>query len=137
MLEFGGKGIFRAVNSDFNYLVGGKEINDPNRPNGSLDYNQNIAASYLSYAYATKNKYNFKIGARYEYTDIKAVESQERQIIIPSYDNLVPSINISKTYGGKYTVKTAYNRRIQRPGLTQLNPNLNLVNPQSLQQGNP
>ncbi len=137
MLEFGGKGIFRAVNSDFNYLVGGKEVNDPNRPNGSLDYNQNIAASYLSYAYATKNKYNFKIGARYEYTDIKAIESQERQIIIPSYDNLVPSVNISKTYGGKYTVKTAYNRRIQRPGLTQLNPNLNLVNPQSLQQGNP
>ncbi len=137
ILEFGGKGIFREVDSRFSYISGGKEINDVNRPNGRLDYFQNIGASYLSYAFATKNKYNFKIGGRYEFTDIYAIENNETQIIIPSYANLVPSVNISKTYGGKYTVKTAYNRRIQRPGLTQLNPNLNLVNPQSLQQGNP
>jgi ferric enterobactin receptor len=137
MVEFGGKGIFREVNSDFNYLIAGEIINDPNRPNGALDYNQNIAAAYLSYTYATKNKYTFKLGSRYEYTDIFAKQNKELDIEIPAYGNLIPSLNISKTFGGKYTVKTGYNRRIQRPGLQQLNPNVNLVNPQNIQVGNP
>lgn len=137
ILEFGGKAIFREVNSDFSYLVAGKEINDPSRPSGSLDYNQNIGAGYLAYTYATKNKYTFKVGARYEATEISAKQNDATPIDIPKYSNLVPSINVSKTFKGKYTVKAGYNRRIQRPGLQQLNPNINLVNPQSIQVGNP
>lgn len=137
LFEVGVKGIMREVNSSFSYLLGGKAINDDGRPSGSLDYNQNIGAGYLSYTYSTKSKYTFKAGTRYEYTSIDAVSNNTTAINIPSYGNLVPSLNISKTYGGKYTVKTAYNRRIQRPGLQQLNPNVNQANPQSIQIGNP
>ena len=137
LVEFGGKGIFREVNSDFTYLIGGNLINDPKRPNGSLDYNQNIGAAYLAYTYNTKNKYTLKLGTRYELTDIYATQNKEIDINIKPYNILVPNVNISKTFGGKYTVKTGYNRRIQRPGLQQLNPNLNLVNPQNIQKGNP
>lgn len=136
MFEIGAKGIFRVVNSDFNYLLGGKPLSDPKRPNGNLDYNQNIAASYMSYTFSSANKYTFKIGARYEFTDISATQSSN-PINVPSYSNLVPSLNISKTYKGKYTVKAGYNRRLQRPGLQQLNPNVNFVNPQNIQVGNP
>jgi outer membrane receptor protein involved in Fe transport len=136
LVEMGVKGIFRIVNSDFSYQLDNKPLLDPKRPNGNLDYYQNIGATYLAYTYSTSKKYTYKIGARYELTDISADQSGKTVTIDP-YSNLVPSLNISKTFGGKYTVKTGYNRRIQRPGLQQLNPNVNQVNPLNIQIGNP
>jgi outer membrane receptor protein involved in Fe transport len=137
LFEVGGKGIFRTVNSDFGYLLRGTELNDPGKPTGSLDYFQNIGATYISYTYSTKSKYTIKAGARYEITDIAATQNQTIEIDVPAYSNLVPSFNISKTFGGKYTVKAGYNKRIQRPGLQQLNPNINFTNPNNPTQGNP
>ncbi len=136
IVEMGVKGIFRIVNSDFSYLLDGKPLIDPKRPNGNLDYFQNIGAAYLGYTYSTTKKYTYKVGARYELTDISATQSG-KIVTVPPYSNLVPSLNVSKTFGGKYTVKTGYNRRIQRPGLQQLNPNVNQVNPLNIQVGNP
>jgi outer membrane receptor protein involved in Fe transport len=139
LLEFGVKGIFRQVNSNYEYLAatGNSSIyyNDATRPAGLLNYQQNVAAGYLSYTYTTDNKYTFKVGSRYEYTSITANDANST-ISIPDYSNLVPSINVSKTFAGT-TLKAAYNRRIQRPGLQQLNPNFNAANPQDIRIGNP
>lgn len=144
LLEFGGKAIMRQVNSAYEYLIGTGEsalLKDPNNPAGTLNYNQNIGAGYVSYTYVTPSKYTFKVGTRYEYTGIQATQSTEqqtaRQLAIPDYANLVPSINVSKTLTGGTTLKAAYNRRIQRPGLQQLNPNPNYANPQMVMVGNP
>ena len=141
ILEFGGKGIFRKVNSDYEYLSTlngtGEFVSDATRPKGALNYAQNIASAYTSYTFSTKNKYNFKTGLRYEYTDIEAEEEGKSPISIPAYGTLVPSINVSKSLKSGTTLKAGYNRRIQRPGLQQLNPNLNIVNSQSISQGNP
>jgi outer membrane receptor protein involved in Fe transport len=76
------------------------------------------------------------VGSRYEYTTITA-NDQKGTISIPAYGNLVPSVNISKSVGKASTLKLAYNNRIQRPGLQQLNPNYNASNPQSISIGNP
>lgn len=141
LFEFGGKGIFRQVNSDYEYLTSssatGEYVSDATRPKGALDYKQNVAAAYTSYTLSTKSKYNFKVGLRYEYTGIEAEEEGKSPINIPAYGTLVPSINVSKSLKSGATIKAAYNRRIQRPGLQQLNPNFNIVNPQSISQGNP
>jgi outer membrane receptor protein involved in Fe transport len=130
MIEFGGKGIFRKVNSTFTQVGN----------NGSLDYNQNIGASYFSYTLTTKKKYSLKVGGRYEYTTIDATQTKEGAstgIDIPSYGVFVPSINLSKGLKGGTTLKLAYNRRIQRPSLQFLNPNTNASNPTNVTQGNP
>lgn len=130
MIEFGGKGIFRQVNSNFTQVGN----------NGSLDYNQNIGASYFSYTLTTKKKYNLKVGGRYEYTTIDATQTKEASstgIDIPSYGVFVPSVNLSKNLKGGTTLKIAYNRRIQRPSLQFLNPNTNASNPTNVTQGNP
>jgi outer membrane receptor protein involved in Fe transport len=140
MLEFGAKGIFRTVNSDFKYLVAGESGDftlSTTNPAGALNYNQNVAAGYVSYTLTTKNKYTFKAGTRYEYTGISADLGTEKVISIPNYSNFVPSINVSKALSGSTTLKAAYNRRIQRPGIQQLNPNINLSNPQNISTGNP
>ncbi len=138
-IEFGVKGIFREVNSQFEYQLAGPSgafTFDARNPAGLLNYSQNIGAGYISYTFATANKYTFKLGTRYEHTSIIANDA-ERDILIPDYQNLVPSINISKGLGKATTLKLAYNRRIQRPGLQQLNPNVNFANAQNITIGNP
>ncbi|WAC12371.1 outer membrane beta-barrel family protein [Dyadobacter pollutisoli] len=140
LVEFGAKGIFRAVNSDYKYFTAGESGDfslSPSNPSGTLNYNQNVAAGYVSYTLTTKNKYTFKAGTRYEYTSITADLGSAGKVSIPNYGNLVPSINISKSLSGSTTLKAAYNRRIQRPGIQQLNPNVNLANPQNISTGNP
>ncbi|MBO9613643.1 MAG: TonB-dependent receptor [Dyadobacter sp.] len=140
LLEFGAKGIFRTVDSDFKYLTAGESgdfVLSTTNPSGVLNYKQNVAAGYFSYTLSTKNKYTFKLGTRYEYTGITADMGDNKPIDIPAYGNLVPSINVSKALSGSTTLKAAYNRRIQRPGIQQLNPNVNLSNPQSISTGNP
>lgn len=131
MIEFGGKDIYRQVNSVF------RQIGN----NGALDYNQNITAGYFSYTLTTKKKYSIKAGGRYEYTTIDAKQTAESGTIngisIPSYGTFVPSINISKSLKGGTTLKLAYNRRIQRPSLQFLNPNRNASNPSNVTEGNP
>ena len=138
MFEVGLKTINRQVNSDYKYLFAGSTglfSSDAKNPAGLLNYKQNISSAYLSYTYSTKNKYTFKVGTRYEYTTITANDLKS-DIAIPDYGNLVPSINISKRLG-KSTLKLAYNNRIQRPGLQQLNPNVNSANAQNISIGNP
>jgi ferric enterobactin receptor len=136
--EIGAKNVIRKVNSNYEYQLAGPSgnfANDARNPFGFLLYDQNIIAAYTSLLFATKSKVNFKVGLRYEHTEIGG-EDQKSMIDIPAYQNLVPSINISKSIKTN-TYKFAYNRRIQRPGLQQLNPNVNLANPLNISFGNP
>jgi outer membrane receptor protein involved in Fe transport len=138
LLEFGGKGIFRQVNSNYSYFLAesaGNYIPETDKPSGELLYHQNIAAAYSSYTYTTKKRYTLKGGLRYEHTFIDASDKNGK-IGIGNYGVLVPSVNASKTIKGT-TLKLGYNRRIQRPGLAQLNPNFNTANPQNITIGNP
>ncbi|WP_266369343.1 TonB-dependent receptor domain-containing protein [Tellurirhabdus rosea] len=139
LFEVGAKVIRRQVDSRYEYqtaLGDGNYFPDLTNPSGSLNYQQTIEAGYLSYTYVTPSKYTFKIGTRYEHTGITARTNENVTLNIPDYSNLVPSVNISKTIKGT-TLKAAYNRRIQRPGLQQLNPNVNAANPQQISVGNP
>ncbi len=140
-LEFGGKAIMREVISNYKYLSAAdpnaEYVDDPKRPAGQLNYSQNVAAAYLSYTLVTKNKYTFKVGSRYEYTAINAKNQVEQPFNIPNYGILVPSVNVSKNLSETTTLKFGYSRRIQRPGLQQLNPNFNAANPQNITIGNP
>nr|WP_159477918.1 TonB-dependent receptor [Dyadobacter sp. 3J3] len=139
LLEFGGKGILRKVTSGYSYLFAsptGEYQTDTKQPEGDLLYHQNIAAGYSSYTYTTKKRYTFKGGLRYEHTFIDASTKDGGSLGVGNYGVLVPSVNASKTIKGA-TLKLGYNRRIQRPGLQQLNPNYNASNPQNITIGNP
>ncbi|WP_293684062.1 MULTISPECIES: TonB-dependent receptor [unclassified Spirosoma] len=150
LIEFGGKGIFRQVESAYSYNVAtgsGAFVADPTRTANTLNYDQTIGAGYVSYTLTTKNKYTIKAGTRYEHTTINANYSQSQtgdqsvkagqDLGIPSYNNFVPSVNISKSLKGGKTIKLAYNRRLQRPGIQFLNPNVNTSNPTNITKGNP
>jgi outer membrane receptor protein involved in Fe transport len=148
LVEMGGKNISRTVSSDFTYfsLNTGSGEYEPVDNNGSLsnifNYNQNVTAGYLSYTYNSKSKFSFKAGSRYEYTTINANfanPSAETDDVsqIPSYGTLVPSLNVSRKLATGSTLKAGYNRRIQRPSIQFLNPNIQAANPLQVTEGNP
>lgn len=133
MIEIGGKGIFRKVAS--NIIYSGEGVNV--LPNSNLDYDQNVAGGYVSYTYSTKSRFTIKAGTRYEYTSIDATQGDKGKLNLSGYGNLVPSVNISQTFGKGQTIKLGYNRRLQRPGIQFLNPNVNYSNPTNISYGNP
>ena len=143
MLEFGAKGITRNVTSDYQSYIAGadriyREVNTAILPSNVFDYLQNIWSTYSSYTLTTKNKWSIKAGARYEYTDISAsfLKKEGQNTVIPPYGVLVPSFNMSKTFKSG-TWRFSYNRRLQRPGIQNLNPNVNATNPLNISVGNP
>ena len=142
MIEFGAKDIMRKVFSEFTYFTDedgdGNYVPSTNASlSNNLNYDQNVVGGYLSYTYTTKTNYSIKAGTRYEYTTIDAYTQTEENIEIPSYGALVPSINISKKLANGKTIKAAYNRRIQRPSIRYLNPNIQAQNPYDVSIGNP
>ena len=143
MIEFGAKAITRNVTSDYKSFTAGadgiySQVNLATLPSNVFDYNQNIWGTYGSYTLTTKNKWSIKAGARYEHTDISAsfLKKEGQNTVIPPYGVLVPSFNMSKTFKSG-TWRFSYNRRIQRPGIENLNPNVNATNPLNISTGNP
>lgn len=141
IMEFGAKNILRSVSSKYNYLFatnGGEyQPSATGSLNNDFDYTQNVTAGYLAFTISLPKSYTLKAGSRYEYTTIDAKYGNEEEVKIPSYGVVVPSINISKKLSNGNTLKAAYNRRIQRPSLQYLNPNIQSSNPQSITVGNP
>ena len=142
LLEFGGKDISRKVNSAYQYYTAtgpdGVYIPSENLTlSNNFNYLQNITAGYLSYTLTVFKNYSIMAGTRYEYTTIRAYFQNESNINIPSYGILVPSINLSRKFGMGGALKFAYNRRIQRPSINFLNPNINAANPLNISYGNP
>lgn len=142
LIEVGAKSITRKATSNFNYYSAGSDgvytslTGSPIYQSNLLDYTQNITAGYLSYTLTTASKFSLKAGTRYEYTSIQA-NTQGGSLSIPSYQVLVPSVNLSKRLDNGNMIKMSFNRRIQRPSIQNLNPNTVASNPLSISSGNP
>lgn len=140
IIEFGAKDIIREVVSDYKYLTAGSDgaytLSTSSSLTNNFNYNQNVAAGYASYKVQLPSDFNLMAGGRYEYTTINANFSNT-DANIPSYGVLVPSVNVSKKLKKGSTLKAAFNRRIQRPSLSYLNPRIDASNPKNISQGNP
>lgn len=142
ILEYGAKNILRKAVSEFGYFTA--DATGPFEPTGNValnnefSYDQNVTAGYLSYTLGFWENYTVKSGLRYEYTYIDAdFRNSELQADIPAYGLFVPSVNLSRKLNNGNMIKAAYNRRVQRPSLQFLNPNIDAANPQQISQGNP
>jgi outer membrane receptor protein involved in Fe transport len=142
LLEIGGKNITRNVTSDYQYFYASGSSGDyvasqNSQQKNALNYNQNVTAGYASYTLNFLKTYTLKAGGRYEYTTISAHLKDQQNIDIPSYGIVVPSVNISKKSKKGNMLKASFNRRIQRPSIQFLNPNIQASNPLSVTIGNP
>ena len=138
-LELGAKGIFRNVNSDYRYDVfdfpTGTYIEDEQRSN-IFDYRQDVEAAYAQYGFSLK-KWSFRLGTRYEFTNVSGDFLQGEQPFSNRYDNLLPNVKISYTLKNKNLIKLSYSQRVQRPSLSYLNPYRDLKDPLNISYGNP
>lgn len=124
-IEIGGKGVLRRILSEYDNNIKnaeGQYLPDPNFSN-IFDYDQNVAAGYLSTSFVLAKKWNFIAGARYEHTQIdgRFLEG-EANPFENSYDNILPNVAVSRNLPNFRSIKLSYNQRIQRPSLMFINP---------------
>lgn len=139
--ETGLKHIARTVTSDFQ-LFSRQEDGSYTAVEGAnfsndFRYIQNVTAGFVSGLVELPADFTIQAGGRYEYTTIQANFSDEVDLDIGDYGTFVPSINLSKKIKNNKTLKFGYSRRIARPSLQFLNPNINAANPLNISQGNP
>lgn len=139
--ETGLKNISRTVTSDFQLFS--REANGPYTAvlgasfSNDFRYVQNVSAGFVSGLVELPVDFTIQVGGRYEYTTITANFSDETDLEIGDYGTFVPSVNLSKKLKNNRTLKFGYSRRIARPSLRFLNPNINAANPLNISQGNP
>jgi ferric enterobactin receptor len=135
-IETGAKVILHALNNSAD-----AQAYDPVLNNYSPDpaqsyifnYSMNIYAAYISTNFSIRKWLDVTAGARYEYTDVKMLYGNTT---VPSYSNLMPSLILSHQLNDNQSIKLAYARRLERPD-RELNPFLNISDPNNITTGNP
>ncbi|HXO77366.1 MAG TPA: outer membrane beta-barrel family protein, partial [Puia sp.] len=108
-----------------------------NNQSYSSTFRRNVYAGYVSASFKAFHWVDVIAGIREEYTVNKAYYSNSGHVNIPDYNNLAPSVTLSHTFAGNQTLKFAYAYRLERPEYRDLNPFLNLADPQNITTGSP
>ena len=98
---------------------------------------QDILAAYASYT-GNFGKWNMRAGLRYEYTrmglDYKLGEYPD---FSSNLNDVVPNLAVSYRIQDASNIRLAYQMRISRPGISQLNPYRNTMEINRVSYGNP
>ena len=139
-LEIGAKSVIRRITSDSRYLVfnfdANEYLNDATRSN-LFNYDQDVYAGYTSFTLDLGKSYSLVAGARYEATSIFGEFDGGNNPFENAYDNLVPSIILSKKFKNFSTLKFSFVQRIQRPSLQFINPFVDISDNRNISFGNP
>jgi outer membrane receptor protein involved in Fe transport len=105
--------------------------------NDEFRHTQDIWAAYAGYSMKHK-KWGFKTGLRYEGTGLKvSYLRNDAMNFAADYSNFVPSATVTYMLKQGQTLRAGYNLRIQRPGITYLNPYVNANDTNYIRFGNP
>jgi outer membrane receptor protein involved in Fe transport len=142
ILETGYKSIFRLLKADYERAnqVSGGFIVDP--LNSSIfDYNEQIHAVYAQYTGWAGDKeaptWKYTLGLRAEQVWNKGETSNELDRFKNKYFNFFPSANALHYLNSQDNIQLSYSRRINRPGLGQLNPFTDITDSLNQHGGNP
>ncbi len=90
-----------------------------------FDLDQNVLAVYTTGAYEG-DKWGIKIGLRIENTQINTLLETTNESGNQDYTNVFPSAHTSYKVSDNFSMQLGYSKRINRPGLRQLNPFSNI-----------
>lgn len=117
-METGLKYIHRSNRSHTTALYLGPDNTDDTR----LDHVTQVAAAYLSYTYH-RDKWSARAGMRYEYSYLSARFPDGKQDNYHRHlSDWVPSASLNYQIDMANSLKWAFATRIQRPGISYLNP---------------
>jgi outer membrane receptor for ferrienterochelin and colicin len=137
-LESGVKAILRRATSDFTSRERASTSEDfkTNATNTDyFSYDQNVYSAYSTYAFKLK-KTTFRLGSRFEYTNLHGNFSSGKNKLAQSYTNLLPNMQVNTKFG-KTTMVFSYGQRLQRPSIYNLNPFVNNNDLKNISYGNP
>ncbi|MEJ0101729.1 MAG: outer membrane beta-barrel family protein [Bacteroidota bacterium] len=140
-LEAGAKLILRNVGS--RYEVMASDSQNANhlilRPDRSDDfrYSQNVIAGYSMFRFNLKDNWYIEAGARYEATSINGNFISGAKGFENRFGNFIPTATFSKKIDERNTLTLSYTKRLTRPYIWDLNPNVNASDPRNLESGNP
>ncbi|TYP72948.1 outer membrane beta-barrel family protein [Aquimarina intermedia] len=103
--------------------------------NSDYAYDRDIHSGYVTYG-KTLKKWSYQIGARVESYKVTATLDNER-IFEDDYVTVYPSAYINYTPEEKNSYQLSYSRRVDRPGLNQVNPIREWSTPRIISIGNP
>ncbi len=137
--ETGGKVTIRnstntLVADSFDYGLG-RLVIDSSITN-TFHYLENVNAVYGTFT-ANFKKWGFMAGLRIEQTNSWGTQEITNQSFSKHYVNFFPSVFINYKINDKHQLQLAYSRRINRPGLGQLNPFAEYDDPLNIRVGNP
>lgn len=139
-MEVGGKAILRRIESDFEYqsfdIAQGLYVTDYNRSD-ILNYEQQVYSGYFSMNLTMGKYYGLVVGSRYERTSIYGDFNVNETIFSFDYDNVLPSVLLSRKLGKLSSLRLSFSQRIQRPSLRFINPYVPLDDPRNITVGNP
>jgi outer membrane receptor protein involved in Fe transport len=136
-LESGFQSIMRETDINYyqNRLVGDIWVKNEEFTNNFI-YNEQINSVYSTFSGKEKDL-SFIGGLRLEQTWIDGAQSVNSEKIRQDYFNLYPSLNFKYSIGENHGLQLSYGRRINRPTARQLNPFVDMSNPEVLRSGNP
>jgi outer membrane receptor protein involved in Fe transport len=135
--EAGVKTSFVSSDNDAKFwdVSSGIPVNDVNKTNHFLYHEKNNAA-YLNVSKEFK-KFNIQLGLRGEQTNIKTEQQIGNVHFDSSYFQLFPSAFFNYKIKEDKTIGVSVSRRIDRPGYSQLNPFLFLIDVTTYATGQP
>lgn len=142
IFETGYKGIARMLKSNYerSSFVNNAYVIDPLNSN-VFDFNEQIHAAYVQYTSWTGDKqepiWKYNIGLRAEQVWNTGKTVNETENFSNQYFNLFPSANVFYYTPQRNNIKLSYSRRINRPGLGQLNPFIDITDSLNQHGGNP
>ncbi len=143
VFETGYKGLFRTIKTD--YLTADK-INEAyitnNFVSNVFNFNEQVQAFYIQYHNTTENNtsqsnWTYAAGLRAEQVNNTGETFTQSTRFSNNYLKLFPTANLSFNINEKESVKASYGKRINRPGLGQLNPFVDITDILSPHSGNP
>ncbi|WP_416448405.1 TonB-dependent receptor domain-containing protein [Leeuwenhoekiella sp. A2] len=111
-------------NTDIDYASTGKSYNSqgvlvPTRST-QFEYSRNIYSAYLTYG-KTFEKWSYQMGARLENVNVKA-DTNTVRAFTNDYIQVYPSAYLTYNPSEKNQYQVSYSRRVDRPGVGQVNP---------------
>lgn len=137
ILETGSQYAINSVTNNFavSNFENGVFVNNPDLTD-IFSFNQNVLGIYSTMAYEG-NVWGIKLGLRVENTDINTILKTTNFENSKQYANLFPTVHSSYKISENTSLQAGYSKRINRPGLRDLNPFSNIRNNFSISTGNP
>lgn len=141
ILESGVKSISRKGNNAYTVSAGSQpvpeELEQQPLRSDNFRYRQDVLAGYALLKATLGQGWYAEAGARLEQTSLNGAFAISGSKFTNQFANFVPTATFSKKINEQQSISLSYTKRLTRPYIWDLNPNVNSSDPKNIVSGNP